>query len=39
MILAPFIKIVGWTVERVERVNPPTPTGDLGFVLRKDGGE
>lgn len=24
-----------WTVERVERVNPPTATGDLGFVLRK----
>ena len=26
-----------WTVERVERVNPPTLTGDLGYVLRKDG--
>ena len=25
-----------WVVERVERVNPPTPTGDLGFVLRKE---
>ena len=25
-----------WVIERIERVNPPTPTGDLGFVLRKD---
>lgn len=25
-----------WAVERIERVNPPTPTGDLGFVLRKE---
>jgi len=24
-----------WEIVRVERVNPPTPTGDLGFVLRK----
>lgn len=24
-----------WEIERVERVNPPTPTGDLGFVLKK----
>ena len=24
-----------WTVVRVERVNPPTATGDLGYVLRK----
>ena len=28
-----------WVIERVERVNPPTLTGDLGYVLRKDGGE
>lgn len=25
-----------WVIERIERVNPPTPTGDLGFVLRKE---
>jgi predicted SAM-dependent methyltransferase len=24
-----------WEIERVERINPATPTGDLGFVLRK----
>lgn len=24
-----------WHIQRVERVNPPTPTGDLGFVLKK----
>ena len=36
MILAPFIKIVWWIIERIERVNQPTPTGDLGFVLRKE---
>jgi SAM-dependent methyltransferase len=24
-----------WTVERIERVNPPTATGDLGYMLRK----
>jgi predicted SAM-dependent methyltransferase len=24
-----------WEIERVERINPATPTGDLAFVLRK----
>jgi hypothetical protein len=24
-----------WEIQRVERTNPPTPTGDLGFVLKK----
>jgi SAM-dependent methyltransferase len=26
-----------WTVLRVVNVNPPTPSGDLGVVLQKDG--
>lgn len=24
-----------WEIQRVERTNPPAPTGDLGFVLKK----